>query len=655
MYCKFFGLDKPPFNNTPDPRFFFQTPQHEEALASLRYTAEQRKGFVLVTGEVGSGKTLLGRLVTHQLGRRARTATIASSALSPHELMATLCHELEVDLEPGDSKTQLIQKLQDYLLDKYGKDRLVTVLLDEAQNLPLDSFEELRMLGNFEADDAKLLQVMILAQPEILDVLHRPDMKQLQQRIIRTVHLSRLSLDETGGYVRHRLVVAGADESLKFTDDAIEAIHKHSGGLPRMINQLCDQALLTAYSQSSRTVRASVVQEVVDGLGSLHVQAVAETHGVPGAALGQRAGWADRPDVSQGIARPQYAAPQTAPRDAGYGVDEAGYRLCRLDREAERIVEEARHQVDKLRRSMAEDLDERVARARKELDVLRTQADDIVQTATRKTDELRELCAAVRATSDELAAQRDAAGKQCDALAAQNAEADKFTSIIQDARQAVALLAQAHKNADVHTMQLQKQMKGAQELIRHVPALIDQIQAATTEARTTANQLDSQFKGMKRQFDGQMATMKERYDGQMTAMTENLHRSQTQLGACQAQLGDMTSLLSRADNILSALGALGRAASVVPKAPAVSHSGHVHSTPSSTHVGTPDVPGTRGPDPVRAAAGRRSRSDADSAEELPPLIEFDSRRAAMAQRIANAGSRWARRSSRPEPSPAKLG
>ncbi len=383
MYCNFFELSQPPFNNTPDPKFFFATSQHEEALAALRYTAEQRKGFILVTGEVGSGKTLVGRLLSHQLGSRARTAWISSSSLSPDELLSTLCNELEIDLPPNANKTQTIQALQDYLLDKYSKDRLVVVLLDEAQNLPAESFEELRMLGNLEADDAKLLQVLILGQTEIMDILRRPDMRQLRQRIVQTVHLSSLTVDETGGYIRHRLEVAGAADTVKFTPGAVELIHARSGGVPRMINLLCDQCLLTAYSESVKTVDVAIAEEVAEELAELH-----DEPEQPGSPKTMQQGVPNAPAVQEPAAGPskRFAScqePPVEPIERSGGSDGASASAGGPGRP------EAARELGELQRVLSEDLQHRILRAHEVLNDLRRDADEVVRTTTRRGQQIR--------------------------------------------------------------------------------------------------------------------------------------------------------------------------------------------------------------------------------------------------------------------------
>jgi general secretion pathway protein A len=264
MYCSHFSLQRLPFNNTPDPAFYYSTPDHEEALATLQYAAQQRKGFVLVTGEIGAGKTLIGRIFLRQMDPSATIAVISNTHLNGRQLLAAICSEFGLPVLPESSNLELTQRLQEFLVEQFARDRHVIVLLDEGQNLPEESFEELRMLGNLEADDAKLLQVCILGQPELRDRFRKPSMRQLDQRLFRRFHLAALNRQQTGEYIRHRLNVANAENEGLFTPEAVDRIFAASRGIPRLINQICDNALLTGYGRNVLVIDAEIIDVVLE-------------------------------------------------------------------------------------------------------------------------------------------------------------------------------------------------------------------------------------------------------------------------------------------------------------------------------------------------------------------------------------------------------
>ncbi len=263
MYADFFGFRELPFNNTPDPRFFYSTPDHEEALASLIYAVKERKGFVLLTGEVGAGKTLVTRMMLAHFGTHLAFATINHAVQSPEDLMESICTEFELCVESRTSATQLVRTFHDFLLARFAQNTPVVLVLDEAQNLPLQRFEQLRMIGNLEADDAKLLQVAIVGQPELRRMFLSPELCQLRQRIFRSFHIPALSSEATEGYIRHRLSVVIDGSADIFGKDAIEAIYDFSRGVPRIINTVCDNALLSAYSAGRRSICGSFIESVI--------------------------------------------------------------------------------------------------------------------------------------------------------------------------------------------------------------------------------------------------------------------------------------------------------------------------------------------------------------------------------------------------------
>ncbi len=264
MYAEFFGLRELPFNNTPDPRFFYSTPDHEEALASLVYATQERKGFVLLSGEVGTGKTLVSRMMLRNFGSRIAFANINHVVNGASDLLESVCVEFELPVEPRSSHTKIVRVLHDFLLAKFAQDVPVVLLLDEAQNLPTEAFEQLRTIGNLEADDAKLLQIVIVGQPELQQRFQSQELRQLRQRIFRSFHLSQLSLQHTAGYIEHRLSVVGAPDSTIFDRGAVEPIYNHSRGLPREINTICDNAMLSAYAANSKTISASFLKTVIE-------------------------------------------------------------------------------------------------------------------------------------------------------------------------------------------------------------------------------------------------------------------------------------------------------------------------------------------------------------------------------------------------------
>ena len=278
MYTEFFGLRELPFNNTPDPRFFYPTPDHEEALASLIYAVKERKGFVLLTGEVGAGKTLVSRMMLRQLGTSIAFANLNHAVASPRELMESLCAEFELHVDHRAGITKLVRLLQDYLLTQFSQNIPVVLVLDEAQNLPVSAFEQLRMIGNLEADDAKLLQIAIVGQPELRRLFASPQLLQLRQRIFRSFHLPALDRTTMEGYIKHRLSVAGSSDLEIFSHDAMDRIYEISGGLPRLINTTCDNAMLSGYSADRRKIDGPFVDSIAEQMMTIDGASTMKPH-----------------------------------------------------------------------------------------------------------------------------------------------------------------------------------------------------------------------------------------------------------------------------------------------------------------------------------------------------------------------------------------
>jgi general secretion pathway protein A len=261
MYLQHFGLQEAPFAITPDPRYLYLSERHREALAHLVYGIGEGGGFVQLTGEVGTGKTTLCRCLLEQLPPNVDVALILNPRLTPQELVAAICDELRVPYPPGGSSLKtLVDALNHYLLDAHGRGRRTVAILDEAQNLDREVLEQVRLLTNLETPRDKLLQIILIGQPELVKHLGRPELRQLSQRITARYHLTPLSRAETRAYIRHRLSVSGAREDI-FTGAAMGQVYALSGGIPRLVNVICDRALLGAYALDRRTVDAAGVRK----------------------------------------------------------------------------------------------------------------------------------------------------------------------------------------------------------------------------------------------------------------------------------------------------------------------------------------------------------------------------------------------------------
>ncbi|MDQ6987183.1 MAG: AAA family ATPase, partial [Mariprofundaceae bacterium] len=261
LYANHFQLREAPFSIAPNPRFLFMSEQHREALAHLLYGIEHDSGFVLLTGEVGTGKTTLCRCLLEKTPADVDVAFIINPRLSVVELLANICDELGIDYaQQSQSNRLLVDAINRYLLARHAEGRKTVLIIDEAQNLDSDVLEQLRLLTNLETDERKLLQIILLGQPELQQKLAHSDLRQLSQRITARYHLQALNRDESNAYIAHRLSVAGCDDAL-FSTAAKRHIHRISQGIPRLINLICDRAMLGAYAESVKKIDRKIIRK----------------------------------------------------------------------------------------------------------------------------------------------------------------------------------------------------------------------------------------------------------------------------------------------------------------------------------------------------------------------------------------------------------
>ena len=267
MYEKHFSFKYKPFELTPNPDFLFLSSTHKKALTYLDYGIQEKIGFILLTGEIGSGKTTIIRNLIKNLNASVRLSRINNTKVSSEQLISMINEDFGLEVE-GKNKTKLLSDLNEFLIDQYSKKFQPVLLIDEAQNLSPDLLEEIRLLSNLETDRAKLLQIMLVGQTELKKTLMLPELMQLRQRININYHITPLTIDETVKYIRHRLTIAGNPEAMRFQGDMPALIYRFSGGIPRLINILCDFALLTAFAEGEKEINADIIREVAHDLES---------------------------------------------------------------------------------------------------------------------------------------------------------------------------------------------------------------------------------------------------------------------------------------------------------------------------------------------------------------------------------------------------
>jgi general secretion pathway protein A len=277
MYKKFFGLKENPFNVNPDPRYLYLTPNTQEALACLTYGIETRKGFILLTGEVGTGKTtLINKLLEWLHKERVFTAFVFNPRLSVSQFFDFMMADFGIPCETHQ-KGQMLLKLNQWLLERYQAGERAVLVVDEAQNLSPQMLEEIRLLTNLETSTEKLLQIVLAGQPELEQKLNQPQLRQLRQRITLRAKTRQLTLEETRGYIEERMRIAGADNPDIFSPEAVAAVHHYARGIPRVTNLLCEHALVSSFVDQKNPVPAEIVEEVARDFDLHIVDPLAQT------------------------------------------------------------------------------------------------------------------------------------------------------------------------------------------------------------------------------------------------------------------------------------------------------------------------------------------------------------------------------------------
>ena len=269
MYHEFYKLQVLPFENTPDPRFFYASEHHREALAAVEYTIRMRKGFVLLTGDIGSGKTTVGRTMAERCADKCQIVPVLHGHDTGESLVRQIMRSLELAMVEGEDHARRVERLRQKLLDQLYQNRPVVLLVDEAQNLPDEALEELRLMSNFDTTAEKLVQIVLIGQPELRDRFRTSRLAPLRQRIVLAKQLRPLNLQETGGYIMHRIRAASLDmQSVQvgFDAEAVAEVYRFTAGVPRLINAVCDNCLLLGFVREARTITPAIVKRGIEDM-----------------------------------------------------------------------------------------------------------------------------------------------------------------------------------------------------------------------------------------------------------------------------------------------------------------------------------------------------------------------------------------------------
>jgi general secretion pathway protein A len=323
MYLDFYGLKELPFALTPDPRFIYFTPSHAEAMANLHYGIENGKGLIVVTGEVGTGKTTMLRWIMQRLDRSVLVAYIFNPRMSVAEFYQYISSPKLLNVPNWENKSELLLKLGEVLESRHSRGLRTVLIIDEAHGLSPAVLEEIRLLSNFESDSAKQLQIILTGQPELRDVLNSPDLRQLKQRVALRCEIKPLpGIKETERYITSRLLAAGAERTDIFSPSAVDFIFRCSEGIPRQINNLCDNALLAGFAADAETITRAIIEEVAetfdllpDASRSMQAGEVREKAGRLFTPTGRAELWAAGAEVAEEAGQPQNVAGAPSARD----------------------------------------------------------------------------------------------------------------------------------------------------------------------------------------------------------------------------------------------------------------------------------------------------------------------------------------------------